>query len=102
MNAPPDNVVPFPSPAANDAPPEHESPPESRANLGALFLTALLVGGAILWVRGKAATRRADEELRFAMAEEERAQWELDAAREDLTIAHDWGTAHPLSVRYGE
>lgn len=80
--------------------------PATAAEDGSSFAKMVLAGivgtAIVLWVKGKVAERNADDESFRLYEEAEEAQRELDNHREDLAIAHDWTTAHPLAVRYGQ
>jgi|GEM_PF-3623228 hypothetical protein len=95
-------VLPFsPAQAAAPAPSAATPAPSGLGTVG--FVLAALAGIAIVfYVRGKITHDREMKELEATDGEAVRAQRELDAQREDLSLAHDWGTAHPLSLRYGQ
>lgn len=97
MSAVPFPAAPAPVPAPVAAPPA----PGGLGTVG--FVLAAMAGVAIvLYVRGKITHDREMKELEAIDGEATRAHRDLDAQREDLSLAHDWGTAHPLSLRYGQ
>jgi hypothetical protein len=74
----------------------------SGPSFGAMVLAGVAATAIVMWVRGKTEESRAEEEQEALLAEAEAAQRELDAHREDLSLAHDWTTSHPLALRYGQ
>jgi|SRR5579859_1119725 len=73
---------------------------------GASFAKMLFAGIAattlVMWAHAKIRERQDQAEEERLFDEATRSQRALDDHREDLSIAHDWTTAHPLAVRYGQ